>query len=135
MLPIFANAQTKVKKGSVPKTIRTTYLKANSKGKKAQWYKQGSDYMADYNGTQHRYTSGGKLVWTLKKLSDNAIPSSVKSAYSTKYNAEYPLQAAKEATLANGQKYTFMIGQKQGNNYYFKYDSNGVMVEKTSTNK
>lgn len=135
ILPIFANAQTLIKKGSVPKAVKTKYLKDNSKGKKAKWYKQGSDYMADFNGTQYRYTSGGQLVWKLKTINDNAIPSEIKSAYTSKYNGEYPMQSAKEATLADGKKYTFIIGKKQGNNYYFKYDSNNIMVEKTSTNK
>lgn len=133
----FASAQEVVKSKKVPQAVQVQYINDISKTacKKAAWYKAGETYTAEYDGVMKRYTDAGTLIWTSSKIAKDDVDRDVLEAFSKKYGVEYPYQWAEAVTMANGDKYTFIIGKKKKYNYYFKYNEKKLMVEKTATNK
>ncbi len=132
-----ATAQTPVKSSEVPKEVLSQYAAATSKAasKKADWVSTPTSYTADYDGQMTRLDLSGTVVWTSKKIDRSQIDPDIAAAYNSKYAAEYAFQGAEDATLANGDHRTFIIGRKAGVNYYFKYNDKKLMVEKTATCK
>ena len=132
-----ASAQETIKSSKVPKEVLAQYVAQASKpaAKKAVWTQTPSSFTAEYDGTLTRLDYNGNLVWTSKKIAESDVDSEVMNAYKNKYGADYAFQWAESATLANGEKRTFIIGRKGDYDYFFKYNDKKLMVEKIATCK
>jgi len=132
-----ANAQEIIKSKSVPAVVLSQFTAdAGAKNaKKAIWYQSGDYYTAVIDDKNTRYNSDGNLIWTSTKIEKADINAEVLNAYNTKYESNYPYQWAEDVVLDSGAKYTFIIGRKDGHNYFFKYNDKNLMVEKKATSK